>query len=1010
MIDDLPKIKEPLWDKSEWLILISNLQKNNFQPLESIQKEQISKILKKYLSIKNNFEKIDDNYRNINGINWQSNNLLKFLKTKNPKIHLSRDAQKLLSFYKKNNEALRKDTKKLMFKIDYAHEHNIHFDTFNVLYKNIHEYELTIRTLNVLKNREIDFVYELIFYTEGELLRFSNFGKNSLEEVKVFLKNEFNLKLATDIHSENFKSKYLKIEKNIDIEPNQSSLNSDKEITNFFNHDLPDINDENLIWNFYEEFKIEVLNGRIINSLIDKENQYLDLSIFSTRTLNVLREENINKNFEIMDLYEQGKNKIMSFRNSGINTFREIENYVSQLTNQNTEHKEKKFLTRTEISYFLQPLNSFYSIVDLDLKLLKNIGVETVLDLYTYCKNQNSNLPKYFEDYLRSYVGLDFRQAVIDIKKKKIENFSEKNIYDIISDICEKVLKPKQFEVIKLRFGFYNHQKKTLEEISNLPNFGVTREMIRQTEAKALKKLRLQKNKFNQIYSIFYQMRENNIFKNNVFQDKDFLNLNIMSLLTEIIFKSKLNWLNQSFYKLKNNWLNINFDKDDYSKIDNILKKNKNFPLSFEEIVNNHNIDKKLIDTYLEINKDYYIYDEHFISRNEGYNKASRRLRIFSLLNDISKKHTSIFRIENIFMEYKKKYKDDDEFFYREIYQIIKVEFQKSKIVQNFKDDVFYFTKNSPLLFNISHKYLKFIDYSEYYNSYYKNKETVKTLYEFLKKNGPKRIYKITEEFQKMYNIPKGSTTRYISTNGGFHKLLPGLIGIPEHIGNKNLFKFFLDDNQIIDNYILLRHAGCNYIDFPYLSLDCDQIIAEYLIKKNLYEHQKQFSMLSLIENLLPNEKSFYTKLRSSLKEDYQPIYSEFENYDYDLEFQTLKEIIILASFHKSISFIYINKYVLGTRFQSLKLSIPYMICLDALGLLNKFKNYYEKVDINQIRLEEIIKYIFNLDDKNFSEFILSEFDNKNMVFFQMEEFSKISFDKTKKLKKEITDFDLYDY
>ena len=125
---DTDKIKEPLWDKEEWIILIANLQKNNFQPLEEIQKEQISKVLKRYLSIKNNFKPIDEGYRNVNGINWQSNNLLKYLNTNNSNIHLSRAAIKTLTFYKDNYEELRKETKKLMLKFDYAFEHKVHFE------------------------------------------------------------------------------------------------------------------------------------------------------------------------------------------------------------------------------------------------------------------------------------------------------------------------------------------------------------------------------------------------------------------------------------------------------------------------------------------------------------------------------------------------------------------------------------------------------------------------------------------------------------------------------------------------------------------------------------------------------------------------------------------------------------------------------------------------------------------------------------------------------------------
>ena len=49
-------------------------------------------------------------------------------------------------------------------------------------------------------------------------------------------------------------------------------------------------------------------------------------------------------------------------------------------------------------------------------------------------------------------------------------------------------LKEREQDVLRMRFGLENHARKTLEEIGNL--FGVTKECIRQTEARALNKMR----------------------------------------------------------------------------------------------------------------------------------------------------------------------------------------------------------------------------------------------------------------------------------------------------------------------------------------------------------------------------------------------------------------------------------------------------------------------------------------------------------------------------------------
>ena len=49
-------------------------------------------------------------------------------------------------------------------------------------------------------------------------------------------------------------------------------------------------------------------------------------------------------------------------------------------------------------------------------------------------------------------------------------------------------LKEREQEVVRMRYGLENCERKTLEEIGNI--FGVTKECIRQTELRALKKMR----------------------------------------------------------------------------------------------------------------------------------------------------------------------------------------------------------------------------------------------------------------------------------------------------------------------------------------------------------------------------------------------------------------------------------------------------------------------------------------------------------------------------------------
>ena len=61
----------------------------------------------------------------------------------------------------------------------------------------------------------------------------------------------------------------------------------------------------------------------------------------------------------------------------------------------------------------------------------------------------------------------------------------------ILREVIEKelhTLTPREEHVIKLRFGLYDGRGRTLEEVGK--EFDITRERIRQIEAKALRKLR----------------------------------------------------------------------------------------------------------------------------------------------------------------------------------------------------------------------------------------------------------------------------------------------------------------------------------------------------------------------------------------------------------------------------------------------------------------------------------------------------------------------------------------
>ena len=76
------------------------------------------------------------------------------------------------------------------------------------------------------------------------------------------------------------------------------------------------------------------------------------------------------------------------------------------------------------------------------------------------------------------------------IEDKKASATQEVEFEDLKSDILNVIstLKEREQEVVKMRYGLEDNSKKTLEEIGNI--YGVTKECIRQTELRALKKMR----------------------------------------------------------------------------------------------------------------------------------------------------------------------------------------------------------------------------------------------------------------------------------------------------------------------------------------------------------------------------------------------------------------------------------------------------------------------------------------------------------------------------------------
>jgi len=126
-----------------------------------------------------------------------------------------------------------------------------------------------------------------------------------------------------------------------------------------------------------------------------------------------------------------------------------------------------------------------------ELSELLNISLDEVCDLEDY-KNL-ANLKS-----LDMNIGEEDVSRVVDFIKDENTKSPEEHIEEIylkyeIKKLFESKLSIKESKVLELRFGLIDNQKYTLEEIGKIEN--VTRERIRQIEAKALRKLRNPVNK-----------------------------------------------------------------------------------------------------------------------------------------------------------------------------------------------------------------------------------------------------------------------------------------------------------------------------------------------------------------------------------------------------------------------------------------------------------------------------------------------------------------------------------
>lgn len=108
--------------------------------------------------------------------------------------------------------------------------------------------------------------------------------------------------------------------------------------------------------------------------------------------------------------------------------------------------------------------------------------IETFLSAYTKTISIESGLER------GNGKELNIADILEDEKASVTDTVEYKNLQDDI-EMVVSTLKEREQDVVRMRYGLGNAAKRTLEEIGSI--YGVTKECIRQTELRALKKLRM---------------------------------------------------------------------------------------------------------------------------------------------------------------------------------------------------------------------------------------------------------------------------------------------------------------------------------------------------------------------------------------------------------------------------------------------------------------------------------------------------------------------------------------
>ena len=200
--------------------------------------------------------------------------------------------------------------------------------------------------------------------------------------------------------------------------------------------------------------------------------------IFLLGVSNVLKTANIKT---VADLIETCPRELLHMQNFGKNSIADIEKtmkrYIENFTNSKNNWDFESYIENEAILSVNNQDIDFSARVS---NVLKTANIKTVADLIETCPRELL--------YMQNFG----KNSIADIEKtmkRYIENFINSDVlpYQILplDNILGVGSDERQQEIIKMRWGFYDNEEKTLEFIAQ--KLGITRERVRQIEKKSIK-------------------------------------------------------------------------------------------------------------------------------------------------------------------------------------------------------------------------------------------------------------------------------------------------------------------------------------------------------------------------------------------------------------------------------------------------------------------------------------------------------------------------------------------